>query len=230
MLGYAQYYAGGPLHGVAAGEWYRLITSAFLPGTGSLGILDIAFNMWALYVVGPSLEQLLGKVRFLAVYLLSAVGGSVLFYYLAPQNVPALGAIRRHLRPVRRLVRGLKEAGLRQPRDRAADRAQPRAELRLPQHDRVAGPRGRANRGCCGDGRLRVRAAQEPHRDPGRGHRRDRGAARDRGSDQDRSAHRRSGGYRHLVASTTPATISTNPQTRFHPPSDESPGMLACVT
>jgi len=92
MLGYAQYYAGGPFHGVAAGESYRLITSAFLPGTGSLGILDIAFNMWALYVVGPSLEQLLGKVRFLAVYLLSAVGGSVLFYYLAPQNQPALGA------------------------------------------------------------------------------------------------------------------------------------------
>jgi len=92
MLGYAQYYPGGPMHGVAAGESYRLITSAFLPGTGSLGILDIAFNMWALYVVGPSLEQLLGKVRFLAVYVLSAVGGSVLFYYLAPQNVPALGA------------------------------------------------------------------------------------------------------------------------------------------
>jgi membrane associated rhomboid family serine protease len=92
MLGYASYYPGGPMHGVAAGESYRLITSAFLPGTGSLGILDIAFNMWALYVVGPGLEQLLGKVRFLAVYLLSAVGGSVLFYYLAPQNVPALGA------------------------------------------------------------------------------------------------------------------------------------------
>jgi membrane associated rhomboid family serine protease len=92
MLGYAQYYAGGPAQGVAAGQWYRLISSAFLPGTGSLGILDIAFNMWALYIVGPGLEQLLGKVRFLAVYLLSAVGGSVLFYYLAPQNTPALGA------------------------------------------------------------------------------------------------------------------------------------------
>ena len=92
MLGYARYSSTGALHGVAAGESYRLITSAFLPGTGSLGILDIAFNMWALYVVGPGLEQLLGRVRFLAVYLLSAVGGSVLFYYLAPQNVPALGA------------------------------------------------------------------------------------------------------------------------------------------
>jgi membrane associated rhomboid family serine protease len=92
MLGYAQYYPGGPAHGVAAGEWYRLITSAFLPGTGSLGILDIAFNMWALYVVGPGLEQLLGRVRYLTVYLLSAVGGSVLFYYLVSPGQPALGA------------------------------------------------------------------------------------------------------------------------------------------
>jgi membrane associated rhomboid family serine protease len=92
MLGYARNYQGGPPQGVAAGQWYRLITSAFLPGTGSLGILDIAFNMWALYIVGPGLEQLLGRVRYLAVYLLSAVGGSVLFYYLVPENQPALGA------------------------------------------------------------------------------------------------------------------------------------------
>ena len=92
MLGYASPTGLPPYQGVAAGEWYRLITSAFLPGTGSLGILDIAFNMWALWVVGPGLEQLLGRVRFFAVYLLSAVGGSVLFYYLAPQNQPALGA------------------------------------------------------------------------------------------------------------------------------------------
>ena len=92
MLGYAQNYPGGPAQGVAAGQWYRLITSAFLPGTGSLGILDIAFNRWALYIVGPGLEQVLGRVRFLAVYLLSAVGGSVLFYYLVPPNQPALGA------------------------------------------------------------------------------------------------------------------------------------------
>ena len=48
--------------------------------------------MWALYIVGPGLEQLLGRVRYLSVYLLSAVGGSVLFYYLVPQNQPALGA------------------------------------------------------------------------------------------------------------------------------------------
>ena len=92
MLGFASANGLPPYQGVAAGQWYRLISSAFLPGTGSLGILDIAFNLWALYVVGPGLEQLLGRVRFLSVYLLSAVGGSVLFYYLVPQNQPALGA------------------------------------------------------------------------------------------------------------------------------------------
>jgi membrane associated rhomboid family serine protease len=96
MLGYATYSSGGPVHGVAAGEWYRLITSAFLaPATGlsgGLGILDIVFNMWALIFVGPALEQLFGRIRFLSVYLLSAVGGSVMYYYLAPSNAPAVGA------------------------------------------------------------------------------------------------------------------------------------------
>jgi membrane associated rhomboid family serine protease len=95
MFGYASYAQGGPLHGVAAGEWYRLITSAFVvPGAGlsGLGLVDILFNMWALVFVGPSLEGLLGRVRFLAVYLLSAVGGSVMYYYLAPPSNLAAGA------------------------------------------------------------------------------------------------------------------------------------------
>ena len=95
MLGYATYGYGGALHGVAAGEWYRLVTSAFLaPATGlsGLGFVDILFNMWALIFVGPSLEGLLGRLRFLSVYLLSAVGGGVMYYFLAPGNAPAVGA------------------------------------------------------------------------------------------------------------------------------------------
>jgi membrane associated rhomboid family serine protease len=79
-------------NGVAAGQWYRLITSAFLPGTGGLGLLDIAFNMWALLVVGPAMERQLGSVRYLAVYIASAIGGSVSYYFLAQQGQPALGA------------------------------------------------------------------------------------------------------------------------------------------
>jgi membrane associated rhomboid family serine protease len=95
MLGYAAYFQGGALHGVAAGEWYRLITAAFLApatGLGGLGFADILFNMWALVFVGPALEGLLGRWRFVAVYLLSAVGGNVMYYFLAPQNDPAVGA------------------------------------------------------------------------------------------------------------------------------------------
>jgi membrane associated rhomboid family serine protease len=93
MLGYASY--GGTVHGVAAGEWYRLITSAFVvpgAGLGGLGFVDILFNMWALIFVGPALESFLGRMRFLAVYLLSAVGGSVMYYFLAPADHPAAGA------------------------------------------------------------------------------------------------------------------------------------------
>jgi membrane associated rhomboid family serine protease len=98
MVGTPVQTAGGIQAGVVNGEWYRLLTSAFTsPGTtlGGLGFLDIAFNMWALVVVGPSLEQLLGRVRFLTVYLLSALGGAVLFYYMAPhaQAAGASGAV-----------------------------------------------------------------------------------------------------------------------------------------
>jgi membrane associated rhomboid family serine protease len=81
--------------GVALGDWYRLISSAFLhePLNTGFGIFHIAFNMWALYVVGPALEQMLGRARFLTVYLVSALGGSVLYYLIVPPNSgPAIGA------------------------------------------------------------------------------------------------------------------------------------------
>jgi membrane associated rhomboid family serine protease len=94
MLGRAQITNGGPLQGVSQGQWYRLFTSAFLPppGLSGLGPLDILFNMWALILVGPALEKLLGPVRYLIVYLVSALGGSVMFYLIGPVNVEALGA------------------------------------------------------------------------------------------------------------------------------------------
>jgi membrane associated rhomboid family serine protease len=95
LLGYAPFNVGGSFQGIAAGQWYRLVTSAFLPpstGLGGLGLLDILFNMWALVAVGPSLEQLLGRVRFIAVYLLSAIGGGVAFFLVGQPNVLALGA------------------------------------------------------------------------------------------------------------------------------------------
>lgn len=80
--------------GVGFGDWYRLISNAFLhyPLSGGFGIFHILFNMYALYIVGPALEQLLGHLRFITVYLVSAVGGAVLFYLLAPDYAQAIGA------------------------------------------------------------------------------------------------------------------------------------------
>lgn len=79
---------GGPAEGVATGEYYRLLTSTFLHMTP----LHIAGNMFALWVIGGPLEQALGRARYLAVYLLSALGGSAVVYLLTPVNVPTLGA------------------------------------------------------------------------------------------------------------------------------------------
>lgn len=94
MIGHAYDPAIRDSVGLAVGDWYRLLSSAFLhepPGSG-IGLLHIAFNMWALIVVGPAIERALGRVRFIAVYLVSALGGSVLFYLLAAQNESAIGA------------------------------------------------------------------------------------------------------------------------------------------
>jgi membrane associated rhomboid family serine protease len=80
--------------GVANGDVYRLLSNTFLhePIGSGLGLLHIVFNMWALIVVGPSLERMLGRVRYVAVYLVSALAGSVLFYVVAAPSALALGA------------------------------------------------------------------------------------------------------------------------------------------
>ena len=67
-----------PVYAVA--EPWRFLTSAFLHATSPLHIL---FNMYALWLTGPYLEALLGRIRFLALYLLCAIGGSVFFFALS---------------------------------------------------------------------------------------------------------------------------------------------------
>lgn len=79
----------GPVQaGVAAGEWYRLLTAAFLHG----GAFHLLSNVFALLTVGPQVEAALGRVRFLAVYLLSALGGSTLSYLLSEPDQLGVGA------------------------------------------------------------------------------------------------------------------------------------------
>lgn len=64
---------------LAAHEPWRFLTSAFLHGS----IPHILFNMYALYLVGSQLERALGRWRFIALYLLSALGGSTAILLLA---------------------------------------------------------------------------------------------------------------------------------------------------
>lgn len=78
----------GEVIGVAAGEYYRLVTVAFLHGT----FLHLLLNMVALFLFGPQLEAVLGRGRFLALYVVSALGGSVASYLTAAPNQSSVGA------------------------------------------------------------------------------------------------------------------------------------------
>lgn len=73
------------------GEEWRLLTSAFL----HFGIIHIALNMYALYQGGGLVERLFGSARFVLIYLLSALAGSVVSSWWHPfgNGVGASGAI-----------------------------------------------------------------------------------------------------------------------------------------
>ena len=73
---------------VAGGEYYRMLTAAFLHAS----IMHILFNMLALWIVGPALEAALGRVRFAALYVVAALGGSVCSYFLDGRFVYGVGA------------------------------------------------------------------------------------------------------------------------------------------
>lgn len=78
---------GYHLVGVAHGEWWRLFTAMFL----HLNFLHIAMNMYALYFAGSILEQVIGRWRFLLLYLASGIAGSAGALILSP-DMPTVGA------------------------------------------------------------------------------------------------------------------------------------------
>jgi membrane associated rhomboid family serine protease len=81
-------FSGDGLGGVANGESYRLLSAAF----AHRAVLHFALNMFALWIFGQVLERLLGPGRFLTLYLLSALGGSLVSYAFNPPLQGSLGA------------------------------------------------------------------------------------------------------------------------------------------
>lgn len=89
MAGFDTY--GRFAYSPAAGrtEPWRMLTAAFLHAS----LLHIAFNMLALWFTGPFLEQALGRLRFLALYLVSALGGSVAVLLFTPVEMWNRGVV-----------------------------------------------------------------------------------------------------------------------------------------
>jgi membrane associated rhomboid family serine protease len=84
LIALAQF-QNGELLGVANGEWYRIFTSGFL----HYGLIHLAFNMYALYILGGLIERVAGPVRFGVVYLVSLVAGSLGALLVSPDALTA---------------------------------------------------------------------------------------------------------------------------------------------
>ena len=92
----AVYFLGGGLEDtftqdsalVAAGEWWRIFTTALLHAS----LTHILFNMWALYALGPQIERAVGPAPFVALYIACAGMGGVFAQFLTPGRFLAVGA------------------------------------------------------------------------------------------------------------------------------------------
>ena len=70
---------------VGAHQYWRLLTSCFL----HFGIIHIGFNMYVLYQIGPFIESVFGRVRYLAIYFFAGLAGSVVSVWMHPMAVGA---------------------------------------------------------------------------------------------------------------------------------------------
>ncbi len=87
-LAWIDRYALSPIDIHSHDQYYRAFTAMWLHAN----FLHIFFNMIALLIVGPAVEVLLGRARFLTLYLLAGLGGSVGSYLLSPANGLGVGA------------------------------------------------------------------------------------------------------------------------------------------
>jgi membrane associated rhomboid family serine protease len=73
---------------VTSGEWWRLITAGFLHGS----IIHLLFNVYILWVIGSQLESIVGNVKFLTIYFVSLLGGSLASFWFSPFGSYSIGA------------------------------------------------------------------------------------------------------------------------------------------
>jgi membrane associated rhomboid family serine protease len=76
----------------ASNEWYRLFTVALLHDTSSSIPIHLAFNMMAIHSLGSPIESLLGRARFLIIFFVSLLAGSVASAYSLGFNGYSIGA------------------------------------------------------------------------------------------------------------------------------------------
>jgi membrane associated rhomboid family serine protease len=95
----SQYYPGEPqaacvangdnwVAGVSSGAWWQVVTSVFT----QVQFIHLAVNMVSLFIIGPILERVLGRVRFLAVYAISGLAGSATVMWLTSPEASTVGA------------------------------------------------------------------------------------------------------------------------------------------
>jgi len=73
---------------VSTGQWWRLLTAGFLHGS----ILHLLFNVYILWVLGSQLESILGKTKFVVIYFVSLIGGSIASFLFSPFGTYSIGA------------------------------------------------------------------------------------------------------------------------------------------
>ncbi len=79
---------GNWVAGVSTGAWWQVVTSLFT----QLGITHLAVNMVSLFIIGPIVERVLGRTRFLILYGIAGLAGSAGVMWLTSPETSTVGA------------------------------------------------------------------------------------------------------------------------------------------
>lgn len=81
-------FGGNAISYTKAGDYYRLFTSIFLHA----GIIHLVCNMYSMYVLGPQVESFYGKLKYLTIFIVSGISGSLLSTAFSSNNIVGVGA------------------------------------------------------------------------------------------------------------------------------------------